>query len=60
MKYIQFHFAAGNATILPMRTKKEIKEYMEKFAHVNGGVCHYEEIKKEDACVFGWYNRIYK
>lgn len=59
MKYIQFTFATGKKNIIPMRTKKEIKAYMEKFAYTNGGVCHYEEVKRENAFMFDCYNRIY-
>jgi len=60
MKYIQFEFATGRKTILPMRTKKNIKEYLEKYAYVDGGICNYQEVKKEDACIFTWYNQYYK
>lgn len=60
MKYVQFMFATGRKTIVPMNTKKEIKAYMDKFAYVDGGVCRYEEVKREDAFMFDCYNRIYK
>ena len=59
MKYIQFEFATGKKNIVPMMNKTAIKQYIKKYQFVNGGVCGYKEINKQDACMFDSYNRFY-
>ena len=59
VKYIQFEFATGRKNIVPILKKKDITDYIERFKYVNGGVCGYSEIKKEDVFYFDSMNRVY-
>jgi hypothetical protein len=58
--YIQFEFATGRKNIVPIQNKTAIKDYIERFKYVDGGVCRYSEIKREDAFMFDCYNRIFQ